>query len=212
MNLVILKKNKQGFIVNVTEFGDLLIPFLVWEKYGLYNNIETDESLFNKIKYEAEFTEAKNYAYRLLSKRSYFENELRKKLLMKKKSEAIVKDVIAELKALGFINDEKYAAEFVEYKINIRKFGLNRISNELLRKGVERNLINNVLSRFADDDVLSQNIHLTAVKKLKSLIKKEDDRRKIFQKIFSHLVLKGYSTELIMEELKQLKLNNYEEI
>jgi regulatory protein len=212
MNLVILKKNKQGFIVNVTEFGDLLIPFLVWEKYGLYNNIETDESLFNKIKYEAEFTEAKNYAYRLLSKRSYFENELRKKLLMKKKSEAIVKDVIAELKALGFINDEKYAAEFVEYKINIRKFGLNRISNELLRKGVERNLINNVLSRFADDDVLSQNIHLTAIKKLKSLIKKEDDRRKIFQKIFSHLVLKGYSTELIMEELKQLKLNNYEEI
>ena len=137
MNLVVIKKNKFGFVVRTSELGDLTIPFLVWEKNRLYNNCEISESVFDKIKYESEYFEAKNYAMRLLTKRSYFENELRRKLLLKKKTEQIIKALISEIIDLGFINDEKFAEEFVEYKIHIRKFGLNRISNELKRKGVD---------------------------------------------------------------------------
>jgi len=212
MNLVVIKKNKFGFVVRTSELGDLTIPFLVWEKNRLYNNCEISESVFDKIKYESEYFEAKNYAMRLLTKRSYFENELRRKLLLKKKTEQIIKALISEIIDLGFINDEKFAEEFVEYKIHIRKFGLNRISNELKRKGVDRSIITKILSSYSDEEILNENIHLIAQKKFESLAKKEDDKRKIFQKIFNHLTLKGYSTESIMEELKQLKLRYYEEI
>lgn len=212
MKIAVIKKSKNGLIIKIDNSEYSEVPFAVWEKYRLYNDSEIDDSLLKKVLYDAEYFKAKSYILRLLAKHSYFENELKKKLILKKYCNEIVLPLLKEIKNLGFINDEKYAGDFIEHKIKIRKYGLIRIGNELRRKGVSKIIIDNLLRMDEDDEQIKINIHFLAQKKLNSLMKKEDDKRKISQKIYSHLVLKGYSSELIMEELKKLRFNIYEEI
>ncbi|GAB4129263.1 MAG: hypothetical protein Fur0015_03130 [Ignavibacteriales bacterium] len=212
MRLTVVRKSKFGLLIKLPESIEFEIPFPIWEKYRLYVDYEIDELLLKKILFESEYFRARNYVMWLLAKRSYFESELKKKLFFKKYNREIIDEVLQDVKKLGFINDEKYAEEFVENKIKMRKFGLIRIGNELRRKGVSKNIIDKLIKKNEDEEIVKLNIHTLAQKKFDSLIKKENDMRKISQKIYSHLVGKGYSSELILEELRKLKVHAYEEI
>lgn len=212
MKFSIKKKTKNSIIVDFSDNSEFEIPYLIWEKYALYKDFEIAPSLLKKIVYDSEYFRVKNYVLRLLAKRSYFEKELKKKLSLKNYPSEIIDCVIEDIKNLGYIDDEKYAEQFVEHHLKIRKYGLNRISNDLQRKGVSRNIIDKLIKHKTDDNLIKENIHILAQKKYKSLINKETDMRKILQKIYSHLASKGYNNELIIDELKKFKVDIYAEI
>lgn len=205
MILNVIKKERSFVHVNLDdEF--LKIPFAVWEKLHLYNQIILNQSDYESLKNELEFFYAKNKALRLLEKRSYFKNELFKKLIQLKFSKVVVESVISTLMNLGFIDDEKNIESFVISKIKTRRYGLFRIKNELNRKGVSKELIERSLSKIKNENSqkIQENIHILAMKKLNSLKHKNLDRNKIYQKLYSHLCLKGYESELVADELKKI--------
>ncbi|SNZ06339.1 regulatory protein [Persephonella hydrogeniphila] len=79
---------------------------------------------------------AKSYALRLLSKRDYFEEELRRKLLQKGFQEEDIHQVIEYLKKENLINDDKLLERYKEINLQKGKSPLY-IKNKLYRKGVK---------------------------------------------------------------------------
>ena len=84
-------------------------------------------------------------ALRLLSKKSYSENELKEKLSQYDKN--VIDEIIKRLKKDGLIDDKKLAEKIVE-KFFERKKGLYYIIRELKRKKIPEEIINQIKENF----------------------------------------------------------------
>lgn len=99
----------------------------------------------------------RDYALKVIEFKDRTEKEIREKLTQKGYDENIIEDEIAFLKDYGFINDLRYAQRFISDAINLKKWGKARIRAELLRKGVDREIIDNAVEdafMVVDDDRL----------------------------------------------------------
>lgn len=89
--------------------------------------------------------DCRNYVFKLIEFRDRTEKELRGKLLEKGYDENTIEDEIAFLKDYGYINDARYAQRFVSDAVNLKKWGKIRIRTELLRKGVQGEIVDNAI-------------------------------------------------------------------
>lgn len=99
----------------------------------------------------------RDYALKVIEFKDRTEKEIREKLTQKGYDENIIEDEIVFLKNYGFINDLRYAERFISDAINLKKWGKARIRAELLRKGVDREIIDNAVEdafMVVDDDRL----------------------------------------------------------
>ena len=46
----------------------------------------------------------------------------------------------------GYINDERYCRSYVKSKLNLNKWGINKIKLSLIAKGIDRDIIDSVVS------------------------------------------------------------------
>lgn len=100
---------------------------------------------------------ARDYALKVIGFKDRTEKEIREKLTQKGYDENIIEDETEFLKSYGFINDSRYAERFTHDAINIKKWGRTRIKTELLRKGINREIIENTIEDIfseLDDDRL----------------------------------------------------------
>jgi regulatory protein len=159
-------------------------------------NLFVDKSIdsveLEKIKKEDEYLRIKNSAFRILTRRANSEAELIKKLKRKEYSLPAINRVVSELRNKGYINDFNFAVRYSEMRL--KKYGWNRIKNELFRKGISKEILPKIESAInikTEEDYLIE----IASKKLTSIIKKENDKYKIKQKLYGFLVRKGFDFE-----------------
>ncbi len=103
--------------------------------------------------------DCRNYALKLIEIRDRTQKEMRTKLLEKGYDEETAEKEIAFLKEYGYIDDERFAAHFTSDAINLKKWGKSRIRTELLRRGIDRNIIDDAIEEAfseTDDDRLYQ--------------------------------------------------------
>lgn len=87
----------------------------------------------------------------ILAGRAHTEAELRKKLVKRAGSTPEeVEPVLASLKRAGFLSDRNYTDDFVRV-MRGRGYGDQRIRAKLLQKGVDRELVSEILSADAGD-------------------------------------------------------------
>lgn len=103
---------------------------------------------------------ARDYALKVIGFKDRTEKEIREKLTQKGYDEIIIEDETEFLKSYGFINDLRYTERFTHDAINIKKWGKARIKTELLRKGIEREIIENtiedIFSELDDDRIFTE--------------------------------------------------------
>lgn len=93
----------------------------------------------------------KEKTLRLLEFRSHSEFELRNKLRMAQASDEHIDMAISFCKEYGFINDMAYATHKANDLINLKKFGLRRVKNELKAKGISEHIIDEVMANLNDE-------------------------------------------------------------
>lgn len=102
----------------------------------------------------------RDYALYLIEFKDRTEKELRDKFKEKGYDENDTEDEIEFLKNYGYIDDKRYAEHFTHDAIKIKKWGKMRIRTELLRKGVDRETVDNTIEdaffEVEDDLVLTQ--------------------------------------------------------
>lgn len=145
-----------------------------------------------------------SYCIWLLSKRDYSEFEIKEKMQKYQPDEKIINTVCSKLVELSYINDERRANSiFNQY---IRKEGIKKISYRLKQKGIDKELIEQIISEKTSDDDYQEN---TDSKILQLLISKyKSFNQEHYQKYANFLASRGYSWKDISQAISEFKKNS----
>lgn len=194
------KKNTERVNIYVDdEFFIAIFKELVFT-FNLKKGIEIDEQHLQSILKDEMYIKAKNKALNILSKADQSEKKIREKLSVDFEEDTI-DSVIDFLKKYNFINDSILAQKIVNTNVNLNKCGKNRIKQNLYNKGLNKNSINEAVSEI-DNDVEFENAMYLAKKRYERV--KNEDKRKIYQKISQHLIYKGFSYDIVKSVLNKL--------
>lgn len=130
---------------------------------------------------------AEKYGLYCLNKKNLTEKELSDKLCEKGYGE-VAAEVVEKFCAAGYLNDRDYAYMYISDGINIKCKGLYRLREELIRKGVSKEVISSVSEGFEED---SYNSLLGFVRAHYGSGTVSD--RKTLEKIKAQLLRRGYS-------------------
>ncbi len=109
-----------------------------------------------------------------------------------------VENIIAKLIEDNFINEERFALQFVSGKFRIKKWGRIKIKIELKQKRVTDYCIKKAMQQIDDVDYLSTLKRLIEIKQ-KLISEKHPVKRKY--KLLTYAASKGYEKDLIMDVL-----------
>ncbi|WP_373276238.1 regulatory protein RecX [Faecalimicrobium dakarense] len=85
--------------------------------------------------------------------------------------------------------------------MNLNRCGRNKIKQNLYNKGIDKQSINEAINEI-DEDAEYENAMYLAQKRYDRI--KNEDKRKIYQKISQHLAYKGFNYDIIKRVLNKL--------
>lgn len=197
----IQKRNKERVNIYIDNVYSFAVNAELVYKEHLSVNEEVDEVKLKRIAREENLSRCKNTALRIVEKSYKTEKEIYDRLIEKGYEKETIDPVIEFLKEYKFINDEAYVKMYT--KDRMRNQGTNKIKYALKRKGIEDEKIEEALSHISKEDEKSIAKEL-AMKKYKMLVKKEDDKYKLWNKLCRFLVAKGYDYSLTKEVIKEV--------
>jgi len=109
--------------------------------------------------------------------------------------------IISELINHDFLNEERFALNYVRGKFNQKGYGRIRLRRELKRRKITEYLIKKAIKQINEGEYLDKLAKL-ALKKFKALEKNQSWSSK--NKLKNHLIYKGFEIELIMDEINSL--------
>lgn len=152
---------------------------------------------------------AKDAAYNYLSYRARSVKEVRDKLVQKEFAEEIIEQVVDDLQRQKLLNDREFARRFVEARLG-RANGSRKLAQELRRKGIETEIIVEVLGEFAAT--------LDSEERAMGLLGKEAwryrglERDKAKRRMLGFLARRGYDAQMarsavdkVWQELQELE-------
>lgn len=205
MKIISLAKKNNDVKLTLDDGSNILIDYRTFIDFRIHKDYELDDEKLKLLSIESSFVKCKDSAFRILARRINSKKELKIKLLKKKYPVGIVEKVINELEEKKYLNDESFAEQFAKEKVKKNKFGISKIESELIKKGIDKKIIQKVISKI-DDNYYNENINTLITKKLKILKEKTSDKMKLKSKIISHLLSKGYEYEKITDALKRFDL------
>ncbi len=165
-------------------------------KLGLKAGQEISEEELEHFVTVSSVSKCKNYVLKLLARKLYTEKELRNKMRDKGFLTEASDEVVSFLKEYGYINDRQFAKSYISDSIRLRKKGKRLIRMELLQKGIEEELISELLDGLETDEALDSLIE----KKARSL--DLSDKRNI-KKIFDFCARRGYPYDEIRQAVNR---------
>ena len=135
-----------------------------------------------------DFEKAKECAFWYINKRRYTKKELINKLIQREYDREIAEEAVEYLEELDYINDADYARRYIHDAVRIKKHGLIRIKNDLYQKGIDRNVIDEVL---VDIDVDSANVINELIQLKANNLDLTDEKQ--FNKLVAFLVRRGFN-------------------
>ncbi len=170
---------------------------------GLKVGQEVAKRKIEEILYKEEVKKAKDYAFKLLSYRPRSIKEIRNRLKKKDYSSKVILEVVKSLKRLKFLNDKEFARMWVESRIKTRPMGRYRLQQELIQKGIDRDLIEETLSSYREEEEIELAKEL-AQRKLKRSYQNLDEVT-TKRRLYGFLQRRGFSYDTIQEVMKELR-------
>src|SRR6056297_1739192 len=114
---------------------------------------------------------------------------------------AAIDEILVHLIKENFLNEERFARSFARGKFNIKKWGKNRIVNELKQRDITKYNINLALKELDETDYL-KTLEQLAEKRVGQLT--ETDIFKKRKKLADYLLYRGWESPLVYEITKRL--------
>ena len=166
-------------------------------RYGIKEGHEISRPVYEELVGQVLTKRAKLRAMHLLESMDRTRADLEKKLQSSEYPREAVAEALAYVESFGYLDDKRYARHYVECKKEGR--GKARLKMELAQKGVDRNIIEEVLDEAKLDDCRDT---------IRELVRKRrrgdgpmDDRER--QRIYGYLMRKGFSSSDILSVLKE---------
>lgn len=143
---------------------------------------------------------AKLRCMNLLQSREYTEKQLRDKLRQGFYPVTCIDEAIAYVQSYQYVDDNRYARQFIEY--NMQSKSRRKIENDLLQKGISRELIQNAFLGLEDEGIAADEDILINKWLKKKHFCRETASNQEKQKLFGFLYRKGFSMELIRKAIQ----------
>jgi regulatory protein len=128
--------------------------------------------------------------------------EVRRKLLEKGIIGEPAENLIEELIHSGFLDEERFARSFSRGKFKLKKWGKNRIIQELKLRKLSSQHIQNGISEIDDEEYYDTLLTLTERNWERN---REKDPYKKRHQVYRYLLAKGYEENLIRESLETIQ-------
>ena len=152
-----------------------------------------------KTPYERTFERAVN----LLSYKPRSLAEMRSRLLEKDwAEEAVVDQVIARLKELGYLNDEQFAANLANSRLTAKPVGRTRLRRDLQRKKLPSETIESALDGAFEQQSEEELIDRAISKHVR--MKGAPATREETKKLFDFLIRRGFSYDLVIRKVRDV--------
>lgn len=112
-----------------------------------------------------------------------------------------IDEIIGHLIAENFLNEERFARSFARGKFNIKKWGKNRIVNELKQRNITKYNLKIALKEI-DEDVYLETLELLAEKRVEQLTETNVFKKR--KKLADYLLYRGWESPLVYEITKRL--------
>ncbi len=172
------------------------------------------ESEIDQILEESEVGKMMGLMYSLFSVRQRTEQEVRKYFKLRNfKSKILDKNsvtdqsvdlLISQLKQKGLLNDLEFAKSWVEARRRSKQKGAIALKSELIQKGIDREIIEQVLSVEVDEEALALE---SIQKKLDSFSKY--DKLTFKKKVFDYLMRRGFDYSTIQKVWATIDKSDY---
>lgn len=189
------KKNTKRFNIFLDgEFGFGADEDLVVDR-RLVKGKEISADELEKLLFEAEVGKLMERMYRLFNLRQRSEKEVKNRLRIKGKeeiSDLAIELVIKKLKQKSLLNDKEFAKAWVESRS--KKYGVNRIKQELYKKGIDREIIEEVTGgqRIENSEQVAQELLEKKLERWKNLAPIE-----FRKKAYEFLMRRGFEYEQV---------------
>ncbi len=166
------------------------------EKYRNYKEIDEEE--LTELLDAVSFRRAYNKGLDLLSRRPHGTKELIKKLCEKGHEKTSAEKACDRLLELGLLNDEEFARILATELYERKGYGIKRIKQELIFRGIDREIAENAIETL---DIDTQNRIILVIKK-KYLNKIDDEKGR--KRAIDGLMRLGYSYSDIKTALNSI--------
>lgn len=168
---------------------------------GLEEGQEIDTEEIETITRSEEKRRALNYSLKLLGVRSRSIKEIQERLDRYRIDKDIIKETIIQLKEQGYLDEKAFAKSWIHDRFVLKNLGKNRVRQELIAKGISREIITNELSAHSDNDERERAIYLAGKRCIEH---KEGDAKKQSRRIYQYLMNKGFSSSISSEVARKV--------
>lgn len=197
---------KKGNFVSLTfdDKSQIKIHIEIYLKAAISEGDSITKEKILSLQKEETLRKIKFTALYYLGRRAHSRKELEEKLKKKEYPFEEINISLDRLAELGYINDFNFAELYFEEKLFKKKKGNQKIIAELYKKGISRSIIDAVSKKYSTDDIHFENALYFANKKIKFLGPKNLEPFKKKQKVFAHLISKGFNIDTINRVMAQI--------
>lgn len=170
-----------------------------YARYHLCTGQRYPIALMEEVRQESSYQQAKEAAFRLLAYKSYTTAMLRQRLERDYDPECVQR-VLERAEELGLLDDRDYALRLSRDLVRVKKWGLIRVEQELRRRGLGPQEVQEALEQFEELDV-DQRIAQVVDRKYRSAIQDEKGLRRTV----NGLLRLGYEYSDISRVLQNLR-------
>lgn len=172
-----------------------------------YSQPALHHPLMEQTPYEKTMTRA----LKLISVKPRSIAELRGRLLEKEWAEAaIVARVLARLEELGYLNDEKFAAQYAASRLTTKPLGRTRLRRDLQRKKVPSQIAEQALDDAYTERSEEEVIDRAIAKRLRRT--GAPTTREESKKLFDYLLRLGFGYDLVLRKVREASTRTEMEI
>src|SRR5947207_10243418 len=168
---------------------------------GLEPEQELDPVQLEELQSEAGLQQAVDRAYNYLSYRPRSREEVRRYLRRKETPPEIIETALARLDRLDFVNDRTFAGFWIDSREHFSPRGARALKNELRMKGVERDVVDELVS----DDQDEERALRAGRKKAMTLVNTPDiDYAAFRNRLGSFLQRRGFGYQVVTKTVREL--------
>ena len=204
----ITAKQGKGTKIHISIDGEYLLTVDedFWFSSGYVSGDEIDDGDLAAFKEAAGSRLAFNSAMFSLDMRDHSEKEIRQKLSRKYDAHS-VDTAVEKLVDLGLVNDRRYAELLTRELFERKKYGKNRVRSELFRKGIDSDIVNEVLEEYEEENEPDNVEKIVDIIRKKYYNKLIDEKTR--QKVVAALVRLGYNFSDIRQAMREFSSDEF---
>lgn len=158
----------------------------------------SDQELFKLIQ-ASDARRAQEKALYLLEYRNYSKRELTEKIARTAASREAAQAAAGRMEELGLIDDRRFGEDYARELFSRKGYGARRAAQELRRKGLDQELVQELVEKYGSPEQSGENIRRVLEKKYPGWREDEKARRRAF----AALQRLGYSYQEVREAMGQ---------